>query len=286
MTNIAGRPILDRYRDLAASYISPSSGIPALSFVVSVLLVCLYIFSIFDPEIDDSWSLNSDSVFHPTQFYRFNTYPLVHAGFAHIFFNIIALWAPLCEFERQNGTVHTALVLSILSVSVAIPFCLISSMFFPDVSVLGASGWVFSFVAYFSYTNSLEHRTIRLFDSFEVPTLSVPFIMLIFVFLMVPNSSLLGHFLGICAGFVLAKGWFVPLTVPPGNIVGKIEEKLSSLIAIIPSCFLYTKEDSVKGSRYSYESTSLPLYTDSTPNRAQQPKVTRQDEGQVLGTNL
>ena len=40
--------------------------------------------------------------------YRLNTYPLIHLGFVHAFFNTVAL-APLLErFEADHGTLLTA----------------------------------------------------------------------------------------------------------------------------------------------------------------------------------
>jgi GPI-anchor transamidase subunit GAA1 len=39
--------------------------------------------------------------------YRLNTYPIVHAGFLHMFFNVIALTPLLERFEAEHGTLNT-----------------------------------------------------------------------------------------------------------------------------------------------------------------------------------
>ena len=39
--------------------------------------------------------------------YRLNTYPLIHLGFLHAFFNAIALLPLLERFEAEHGTLLT-----------------------------------------------------------------------------------------------------------------------------------------------------------------------------------
>ncbi|QPG72822.1 hypothetical protein FOA43_000124 [Brettanomyces nanus] len=254
----------NRYASMAEKYLNPSSagaGVPALTATVSVVLTIFYIASLFNDNLVEKMCLFPDALFSLPEFPRLNTYPLVHAGFLHIFFNLVSLWAPMAQFETLNGTFHTALVLSALSLVTAISYCLLGFYFFPDTSVLGCSGWVFSFIAYFSYVNSLQHKTIRFFGRFDIPTITVPFVFLGFVFLMVPNSSFVGHLLGIIAGFVMAKGFLVPLTVLPMDLISKVEVAAHKLIELIPHQLHYIRESDVKNGRYKYDNLSLPLYT-------------------------
>ncbi len=289
---------LRRYAAKGQSYVFPTNGIPIETTIVCTGMIVVYIASLFNEEIRSDMALRPDSLFHITELPRLSSYVWVHSGFFHIFFNVLSLWAPLAEFERTNGTFHTALVLSILATAAAVPYCLFGSLFFPNTAVLGASGWVFSLIAYFSYVNSLDHRTVKFFNSWEVPTLSIPFIFMLTVFLMVPNSSLIGHFLGIVVGFILAKGWFVPLTVLPFNLMDKIEARLSALIDRLPGIFNYVRESSVKDSRYKYSSSALPLYTQednisswplhlsTNGNGGREESGPFKGTGHVLGTNI
>ncbi|VEU21300.1 DEKNAAC102361 [Brettanomyces naardenensis] len=290
MASVQDNPNIRKYIDLANGYLRPASGVPALTFVVTLFLVGVFIVSIFDDTLVDNWCLFPEALFD-FELTRFTTYPLVHTGFLHLFFNLVSLWAPMAQFEKMNGTVHTALVFNILSVIVAVPYCILGYFFYSDTTVVGASGLVFSFVAYFSYVNSLRHKTVKLFGRYEVPTISVPFVLLGIVFLLVPNSSLIGHFLGIIAGFILAQGWLAPLTVPPIGLIEKIEAFLHRLIDLIPRQISYIKEIDVKDGRYQEDNTSLPLYnTDNAgapPIVAPRPVATVdafQGPGHVLGT--
>ena len=43
----------------------------------------------------------------PLSVYRLNTYPLVHLGFIHTIFNLIALVPLLERFEAEHGTLLT-----------------------------------------------------------------------------------------------------------------------------------------------------------------------------------
>lgn len=298
MLGLQDEGLLRRYAAKGQGYVFPTNGIPIETLIVCVCIIVVYIASLFNGNIRSDMALKPDSLFHISELPRLSSYVWVHSGFFHLFFNVLSLWAPLAEFERTNGTFHTALVLSILATAVAIPYCLLGTLFFPNTVVLGASGWVFSLISYFSYLNSLSHRTVKLFNSWEVPTLSIPFIFMLTVFLMVPNSSLIGHFLGIVTGFLLAKGWFINLTVLPFGLMEKIEGRLSRLIDHLPGIFNYVRESSVKSSRYQYSSTALPLYTQdenlsSRPLRLSTDESSHEDNagpfigtGHVLGSNI
>lgn len=60
--------------------------------------------------------------------------------------------------------------------------------------------------------------------------------------LLVPGSSIIGHLLGVFAGWLLALGKLKFMTDPPSKVVLFIESKLDRLIALIPAQVQYIKE--------------------------------------------
>lgn len=268
-------PAVDRYVDMASGYVNPGSrGIPAYSLLFTLLLIGIYIYSIFDPSIEHTLGLYPDSILEPSAWYRMITYPLVHAGFLHIFFNVISMWAPLCDFERSNGTLHTMVVLLLLSIVCGVSYCVLGLFLFRHTFVLGASGLIFSLIAYFSYVNSLQYQSVDLFGRFEVPTVSVPFIFLALVFVMVPNSSFIGHLLGILAGFALAKGFFSAVLNRASDPIENVESSTNVLDSLPPS-IKWIKESEVKDSRFQEDEISATLLgrseQESQPEPTQRP---------------
>ena len=62
--------------------------------------------SMCKPQDNLCWSLCHTDI--SLTVYRLNTYPLVHLGFIHTVFNIIALVPLLERFEAEHGTLLTA----------------------------------------------------------------------------------------------------------------------------------------------------------------------------------
>ncbi|ESW97556.1 putative membrane protein [Ogataea parapolymorpha DL-1] len=234
---------------------------PALSTGLCVFLVLVYLYSIANPAILDKWSLTPWTLYN-LELSRLTTYPLVHANFVHLLFNVVSLYGPLCQFEVQNGTVHTAIVLNFLATCVAIPYCLCGMLFFPTTSVLGASGWGFSMLSYYYYLQAQTAENTRIY-TVDVPTTMIPFILLLVVGVLVPSSSFIGHLFAILAGYALGYGYLKHFTNPPFRIVERVESALAGVIGRLPPQIHYIREQDVSSDRYV-----LPSHG-----------------GQVLGTN-
>ncbi|OUM53504.1 hypothetical protein BVG19_g2794 [[Candida] boidinii] len=228
-----------------------SETFPALSTGLVVFLILVYIYSSIYPEIVENYSLAPSDLLS-FKLNNLSTYPLFHENILHLLFNVVSLYKPLSEYERFNGTVHTGIVLNTLAAFTGVVYSIIGFMFYPNVKILGSSGWCFSFFAFFSYYESFHKPALKISSNIEVPTTLTPFIILILMGFIVPNSSFIGHLIGIFFGFLLALGPIEKITEPPFQIVQKIEGYLAPLINLIPSNYiLYVKESDIISKRHS-----------------------------------
>lgn len=149
--------------------------------------------------------------------------------------------------------------LSVLATITGLAYCLISLVLFPNAAVIGSSAWVFSFMAYYTYLESLNTPTTYISSNFMIPTWSKPFLVLFVTAIIMPGSSFLGHLLGIGSGFLFASGRIAFLIEPPTKIVLWIEGKLAPLIALIPKKVKYIKEVDAIELRKNAGSANVPL---------------------------
>lgn len=238
-----------------------------------ILFLANSLFNVNDHIMLNPWALKN------LDLNRLSLYPLAHLSIVHILFNTLSLSVPLMIFERQHGTVHTAIILNLLAVITAVLYCLLGMVLFPQEDTAGSSGWCFSLFGYFSYMESKHHPSYNLFSSYSLPTKYLPVLLLLFVTIMVPGSSFWGHALGLLVGYALAvkESWFEKL-VPPRKIIIAIESKLDRLINLIPFGIKYYREQEVDRSEEYisiYSTDVLPL----TNNES----VPFQGQGRVLG---
>ncbi|CDR44024.1 CYFA0S13e01794g1_1 [Cyberlindnera fabianii] len=226
---------------------------PALSIGLPIFLTLIYIAN-FVVDINAHISLSPSSLFN-LDLNRLSFYQVGHLGLLHLLFNIFGLLPMICRFERTHGTVYTGVMLNLFAVFAAIPYCTIG-YFLTSASVLGSSGWFFSFLAYFAYEESKVKPTIQLTPTHTFPTLFIPFVTLLVIGILMPGSSLLGHLFGLLVGYAYSFGYMNKL-VPPSWIIEKIEEKADGLIQLIPSMFIYYKEVDAKHIRQQSEYVSI-----------------------------
>ncbi|ODV83242.1 hypothetical protein CANARDRAFT_30181 [[Candida] arabinofermentans NRRL YB-2248] len=265
LSSIYSNPIVTQYIALAKKYLGPNSpqSPPALTLGLCIFLTLVYLYSFIQPSILESWPLDPYAIYN-LEMSKLTTYPLIHENFIHLIFNIISIYTPLSQFEKSNGTVHTGVVLNFLATLIAIPYCLVGMVCYPNVSVLGCSGWCFAMLTYFTYMRSQVQEFTKLPNTnFEIPTNLTPFILLIIIGIIVPSSSFIGHLFGILAGFLLGFGYLKNFTNPPFKLILKIESKLENLIDLLPDEIHYIKEKDVADLRYKPldSNISLPLHS-------------------------
>ncbi|QNP96897.1 YALIA101S01e02806g1_1 [Yarrowia lipolytica] len=207
---------------------------PALSLGLPIFLTVIFLLSQRYVWIEDDLELRSTALTN-FELNRISFYPLVHATWFHLLLNLVALQPIVSQFERVNGTVRTGIVLNILAVVTAIPWCLLSIGFFPDEAVLGSSAWIFSFMGYWAIRESSKQPTTQLAPNLVVPTWLLPIIYLVVIAIVIPSSSFIGHLLGLIAGWMMALGYLDVLIEPSSKVVLWIEKKISRVIDLIPS---------------------------------------------------
>lgn len=191
--------------------------------------------------------------------YRTNTFPLVHAGFFHAFMNLLALTPLLERFEAEYGTLTTlALFLGPLSTIPALLYTFIErGILGMNTAVLGASIWVFTLIA-MEAVKTYKSNPYFMLGTTQIPTWITPFVMVLFVSFLIPNTSFLGHVCGLLFGY----GWelgYLKFLAPPDWALRWIEGKLN-LLGRLPH---YVSVDQKTYGRYGVLPTTNPTLAPS-----------------------
>lgn len=258
----------------------PQPPYPVITSGIILFLIFAYIFSHINTSLLHSWALSPNLLF-ARELHRLNTYPLVHANFLHLFFNLIVLYTPLAEFEITHGSLHTAIVVNTLGAVTGIAYSIttyiliqlkLESIDALDKMILGSSGFVFAFLTVLSCKKSQIQPNTQIF-AYSIPTVFIPLVYLVISAILVPNSSFLGHLISIIIGVLIHHGIFALITIPPFQILHKIESISlfkSAIDSIFPhEYFIWTWEADVADNRYNENVIHLPIY----------------EEGQRVGTN-
>lgn len=228
--------------------------------------------------LSDKFSLYPDA---PLNFdlNRLSFYLLFHTGLFHYILNIISLIPLIYTFEKKNGTIYTGITLNILAVVAGLQYCLLGHWFFPEEHIIGLLGIIFSFASYYAYKEHFSYPILYSFKisnfKIDIPTLVSPFIYLVIVAVIFPDSSFFGHLFAIFAGYFLALG-YINFMYPPPKVVKWIETKLATPIGKLNIIVNWCYEEDLITNRPTYKSffTELDL--------EQPPLVT--GPGNVLGT--
>lgn len=142
-------------------------------------------------------------------------------------------------------------------------------------------------MAYFTHFEALNTPATYVTTNLTIPTWSKPFLVLIVTAIIIPTSSIVGHLLGIGAGFLLAMGRLNFMVEPPSKIVLWIENKLAPFIALIPNQIRYIREvDAIEIRKNGpTSSTAIPMH--EAPSAASVAPVAQnafKGHGNVLGT--
>lgn len=293
-------PIVKQYSDLVGKSL-PKPPYPVISTGVCGFMVLTWLATFFNNNIINNWSFSPNCLLNNFETYRFNTFPLVHLNFLHLFFNLITLYYPLSEFEKSHGSLHTAIILNTLGAVTAIAYTITSYILvylnlsdenILNISILGSSGWVFTFLTVHCCYRSINQSLILINHfNINIPTLYLPLIYLLVSSILIPNSSFIGHLISIVLGVLIFKKVVSLITIPPFNILDKIDNlKIfkNAIEIIFPSeIFVWTSESSVKSSRYSnsnFVTSELPLHHQQIDQQIPTPSF--EGTGDKLGSNL
>ncbi|OJJ49164.1 hypothetical protein ASPZODRAFT_150101 [Penicilliopsis zonata CBS 506.65] len=161
--------------------------------------------------------------------HRLNTYPFIHVGFFHALLNTVALVPLLERFEAEHGTLTSvALFMGPLSTLPGGLYLLVEKLILHrNTSVVGASVWVFLLLGSEAIRTYKSHPSFSL-GTLKIPTWTSPLFACVIVWILVPNTSFLGHLCAILVGYLLGLG-YLKFFNPPEKVLRWVEGKLNLL---------------------------------------------------------
>ncbi|PRT52869.1 Rhomboid protein 2 [Wickerhamiella sorbophila] len=230
---------------------------PALTTGMIVFLAFLY-FGDTSGRWRDANVLNRDALLE-LEIGRISMYPLFHLSFLHLLVNLVSFIPLLGMYESVHGTVRTGIVLNVTAVLAGIAYCIIMIILGSDTAVAGASGWVFTWLAYFAWKQHEVNPKITLAGRIPMLTWATPLIPLVLSAIVFPSSSLLGHVLGLLVGYAYGMGYINFLIEPSTNVVEWIESKITPVIAILSYIVTWVTEVEARQLRTQSVGNILPI---------------------------
>lgn len=185
-------------------------------------------------ELQTVWSVTQWGSLIPKEIglgtmYRLNTFPLIHMGFLHMFFNTICLVPLLERFEAEHGTLNTlALFLGPLATIPAALYIIVDMVILRyNTAILGASIWVFLLLGIEAIKTYRSNPFFEI-STYKIPTWTTPIALIFVTWVLVPNTSFLGHLCGLLVGYLFGLG-YLKFLAPPEKILRWIEGKLNLL---------------------------------------------------------
>lgn len=203
---------------------------PLLTVLIAATCILIFVFQI-SADNPSAICLLPSLVVSKFQVYRIFTFPFFHAGFMHIFFNIIA-WVMLAkDFERSLGTLPASYAVFILFIPLTAIFhmCVaflldgLAGTAFRNDCAVGISGVLFAILVVNIEASGTP--AISFFGCFNIPSRWYPWILALLLQLISPALSFLGHLSGIVLGYALALGYLRGIS-PPDSKLEQIEENL------------------------------------------------------------
>jgi membrane associated rhomboid family serine protease len=151
----------------------PGPLTPAIKVLIGVNVVAFIVTALFMPSLTLRLGLRPADVFHEFHLWQPITYMFLHAGIAHILFNMLALWMFGVDLEHRWGTRAFARYYAITGVGAGIATVLISKLPFDvtssiyGVTTIGASGAIYGLLL--AWAMLFPHRQILFMFIFPLP---------------------------------------------------------------------------------------------------------------------
>ena len=160
-------------------------------------------------------------VLHDMQLHRLVTSAFFHGSVIHLGFNVMAFTPMASSLERHLGSVQFAHMVAL--------FVLLDSCFHVCLALgaatlgyasmrecaIGFSGIIFGLIVVDTHLVAVRERSI--FGFFTVPSQWYPLSLLVFIQLLAPNVSFLGHLSGLLVGLTYVRGYLNPVLLRPGT---------------------------------------------------------------------
>jgi len=121
---------------------------PLTEFLI-ILNILIFLYSLFYPQIVEQYAISAERVMHGN-FSVLITHMFLHAGFWHIFWNMVGLLLFGYYLEREFGSAILLLVYLFSGMLAALFFCFFSYVYYHDPTRLavGASGAIFGLMGF------------------------------------------------------------------------------------------------------------------------------------------
>ncbi|KAK6349968.1 Glycosyl phosphatidyl inositol protein transamidase complex subunit [Orbilia brochopaga] len=207
--------------------------LPILTRVVLGVCVVVYIVGRV-VDIDELLVLRT-SVFGFSQLHRLNTYPFVHFNFLQVLINLVAVTYPLSRFERENGTLHTLLmVVGPFSTFPAIAYTAVDKLLLGGV---GTYGGLSTFIVMFAAMDATRMRRYKPYywvAGYRIPSWApVVGVWLLLEIFVLGGIGWLIHIFAMAVGAAYAAE-YLKLLEPPEKVLKFVEAKLLTIFARIP----------------------------------------------------
>ena len=155
--------------------------------------------------------------------YRALTAPFFHGSLLHLALNMTAFVGTASGLERSLGTTQFALIVLLFAlvaaayhVALATAAALVGFTGAPMECAIGLSGIIFGLIVVDTHLSAIERRSV--FGFFDVPSGWYPLGLLLFIQVIAPAVSFLGHAAGLLAGLTYVRGYLNPVLPSPAAI--------------------------------------------------------------------
>ena len=151
--------------------------------------------------------------------HRVFTYAWFHGSVIHLAFNMMAFVPMATSLERLLGTVqftHVIALFTLLTSCYHVCLAVVAgTLGHPSMQAcaIGFSGVIFGVIVVDTHLSAVPHRYV--FGFFVVPSQWYPLALLLFLQVLMPQVSFLGHLSGLLAGLTYVRGYLNPLLLRP-----------------------------------------------------------------------
>ena len=197
-----------------------------------LLMVILYLFQffVFDQSFLSYVTISPYFICEKLQFWRLFTSSFFHSGIIHLLMNMMTFYQLGVSFERSIGTFSFFCHIAIFGFISNLVYLFVAwFMKFggrPETyygSAVGFSGVLFSLMVIDNTVSGGNKRSV--FGLFLVPTEIYPWVMLLFMSLIMPNVSLVGHAAGLIVGYMYTFK-ILKFLSPSPEVCSRIERKI------------------------------------------------------------
>lgn len=200
-------------------------NLPLCTRIITALCVAIYVIQLlFGLLLEEHVCLSPRKIVEHFEVYRLLTAGFFHLGFLHLVMNMFAFQAIGPELERSVGSftfTYLVLMFQLLSslLNAFISFIPYKASFYPEPwfqCSIGFSSVLFSLLVVRCCSQQAHNMSI--FGIVSVPAQWYPWVLLVLIQLLMPNSSFWGHITGILVAYLYVLRYLDRLIPSPATI--------------------------------------------------------------------